>query len=278
LAQASVNTTTNEGTAYFSTLDGYISDLTALNESQTNCGPLPDFDFPFGLFSFNVADITPGSTATIVIILPINAPTNTQYWKCLNGQWVDCTSLLGSNDGDSVLTLTITDGGLGDGDGQANGQISDPGGPVMIIPGAAHPVASPQLPRLLNPPQMSVQYLSVSPKQANANQPVTISTNVVNAGDRGGNLNVALRINGQVEQTKMVAVGPKASQPVKFTVTKTEPGNYEVDILDQNGSFTILGNTNNAMIPINSGLINFLIITVLLIATAAALILSRRPA
>jgi hypothetical protein len=279
LAQASVSTSTNEGTAYFSTLNGYITDLSALNPEQTSCGSLPDFNFPFGLFSFNVTDITPGSTATVVLILPTNAPPNTQYWKCLNGHWVDCTSLLGSNDGDSVLTLSITDGQPGDGDGQANGQISDPGGPVMMVaPAPTHPSVSPPLPRLLNPPQMSVQYLSVSPKQATANQPVTIATNVVNTGDQGGNLNIALKINGQVEQTRMVSVGPKASQPVKFTVTKSEPGTYDVAILDQNSSFTILGKNNAAGTPVNNGLINFLIITALLIATAAALILSRRPA
>ena len=31
-------------------------------------------------------------------------PVGTQYWKCINGQWVDVTSLLGDNDGDNVLT------------------------------------------------------------------------------------------------------------------------------------------------------------------------------
>lgn len=278
LAQASVGTSTNTGTASFSTLDGYITDLKALNESQTDCGPLPNFDFPFGIFSFNVTDITPGSTATVVIILPSNASTNTEYWKCLNGQWVDCTSLLGSNDGDSVLTLTITDGGLGDGDGQANGQISDPGGPVMLVSATpTHPKVSPSLPRLLNPPQMSVQYLSVSPKQATANQPVTISTNVVNTGDEGGNLNVALKINGQVEQTRMVAVGPQAAQPIKFTVTKAQPGTYSVDIGGQKGSFTIPSAGNNRA-PVSGGLIAFLVMGVLVLASIMVLLFSRRPA
>ncbi len=291
LTQASVDTSTNEGTASFSTLNGYITDLSALNEGQTDCGQNPNLYFPFGLFSFNVTDITPGSTVTVVIILPSNAPTDIQYWKCLNGQWVDCTSLLGSNDGDQILTLSITDGGLGDGDEEVNGQVSDPGGPVAaasvststlsgspLVVEQTHPDVSPSLPRLLNPPQMSVLYLSVSPKQATASQPVTISTNVVNTGDQGGNLNIALKINGQVEQTKMVSVGPQASQPVKFTVNKTQPGTYHVAILDQDSSFTVLGKNNAAGTPVNSGLINFLIIAALLIATVAALILSRRPA
>jgi hypothetical protein len=144
-----------------------------------------------------------------------------------------------------------------------------------------HPDSAPSTPntnRNLDPPQMSVQYLSVNPKQATASQPVTISTNVVNTGDQGGNLNITLKINGQVEQTRMIAVGPKASQPVKFTVTKNEPGTYTVDILDQNSSFIVLDKSNAARTPVNNGLINFLIIAALLIATVAALILSRRPA
>ena len=37
----------------------------------------------------------------------------------MNGSWVDVTSLLGHNDGDNVLTLTLRDGGPGDADGVA---------------------------------------------------------------------------------------------------------------------------------------------------------------
>ena len=86
LAQASVTPSTGQDTVYFSTLNGYITDLTALGESEIDCGRNSNFNFPYGLFSFNVTDITPGSTATIVIILPGNVPTGTEYWKCLNGQ------------------------------------------------------------------------------------------------------------------------------------------------------------------------------------------------
>ena len=278
LAQASVDISTKTGTAYFSTLDGYITNLNALNPAQTNCGLPPDFYFPFGLFSFNVNGITPGSAVTIVIILPSNVPTDMQYWKCLNGEWVDCTSLLGSIDGDQVITLTITDGQLGDGDGQPNGQISDPGGLVMIVPGTAHPAVSPQLPRLLNAAQISVQFVSVNPQQAVANQPVTISTNVVNTGDQGGNLNVTLKINGQVEETRMVSVGPQASQPIKFTVSKAQPGTYAIDIGGQTGSFTIPASHGHKGAPANTGMIIFLVMAVMVLATVMALVFSRRSA
>jgi len=55
-----------------------------------------------------------------------------------------------------------------------------------------------------------------------ANQPVTITTNVVNEGDITGITKVALKINGQVDQTKLVTVSPGVSGPVTFTVTRAE--------------------------------------------------------
>jgi len=272
----SVNTATGTGTATFSTSAGGIADITAL--ANTACGTAPG-SFPHGFFSFNIVSITPGSTVTLTITLPSAMPAGTQYWKCINGQWVDCTSLLGDNDGDNVLTLTLTDGGPGDGDGVANGIIVDPGGPAVVVgtPTSSSPRVAPAPPpkRPLNPPQLSVEYLSVNPQQTYANQPVTITTNVVNIGDEGGNYNVVLEINGLVEQTRMVGVGPQGTQPVKFTVSRSQPGTYAVDIAGQKGSFTVRGDSSSA--TINSGsLIAILVVGVLVILISMLLILRFR--
>jgi hypothetical protein len=221
---------------------------------------------------------------TITITLPSDMPTSTQYWKCINGQWVNATSILGDNDGDNILTLTITDGSQFDADGQVNGAIKDPSGPAVVVVVEAPTVTqvpavhqvSPTLTNPFKPAQMSVQYLSINPQQASANQPVTISTNVVNTGGEAGNLNVALKINGQVEQTKMVSVGPHGAQPVKFTVTRTQPGTYTVDIGGQKGSFTILGAGTTAPAPVSEGLIAILIVVALIIAIIAVLLLTFR--
>jgi hypothetical protein len=138
---------------------------------------------------------------------------------------------------------------------------------------------SPSLPRQLNQAQVSVQYLNVSPQQTYANQPVTITTNVVNTGDQAGNLNVALKINGQVEQTRMVSVGPQATQPIKFTVTKAQPGTYAIDIGGQTSSFTILGTGGTTGKPVNGGMIALIVMVVLILATAVVLMMTfRRPA
>ena len=87
--------------------------------------------FSHGLFSWNVDGLETGQNSTITITLPESLPTNSQYWKIINGSWIDVTSLLGSNDGDDTITITLTDGGIGDADGIANGRIVDPGGPAI---------------------------------------------------------------------------------------------------------------------------------------------------
>ncbi len=281
LAQAAVGSATGKGTVSFSTINGYISNLTAFDESGVSCPPRSDLEFPFGLFSFNVTDITPGSTATIVLILPSDAPTSTEYWKCIGNRWVDCTSLLGSNDGDRVLTLTITDGGLGDRDGSRNGSISDPGGPVKVVKVQTlfppqRPRASATIPHQVNQAAMSVQYLSVNPQQIAASQPVTILTNVANTGDQAGNYPISLKINGQVEETRMVSVGPRTAQPVKFTVTKAEPGTYTVDIAGQKSSFTVTDGKSTSSTSSNGAVIALLILGAMVIITVVALLVARR--
>jgi hypothetical protein len=124
---------------------------------------------------------------------------------------------------------------------------------------------------------MSVQFVSVNPQQAVANQPVTISTNVVNTGDQGGNMSVALKINGQVAETRMVSVGPQASQPIKFTVAKSQPGTYSIDIGGQTGSFTINGAGSTTNRPVSGTVIAIIVICGLVLTTFVVLIAFRRP-
>ena len=146
-------------------------------------------------------------------------------------------------------------------------------GPVVLK--LAPRNVSPTLPQL-KPAQMSLQYLSVNPQQTSASQPVTISTNVVNTGDETGNLNVALKINGQVEQARMVSVGPRVAQPVKFTVTRAQPGTYTVDVGGQKSSFTILGAGGTTNTHSSGGLIVLVVMTVLILAAAVVLMMSFR--
>jgi hypothetical protein len=151
--------------------------------------------------------------------------------------------------------------------------------PLVITPTIAPPAKQRVSPR--TPASMSVQSLSINPKQAYANQSITITTNVVNTGGEAGSLNVALKINGQVEQTKIVSVGPQGTQPVKFTVTKAQPGTYTVDIGGQKGSFTILGvGGSTAGTSSSDRMIGILIIigALVLVTVLVVWLLIRRPA
>jgi hypothetical protein len=132
VSEISEESATGEGSVMFSTDRGgfVIGDFEAVSEDDLpEEGKPTDVAFPFGFFSWTITDLTPGDTVTITITFPSDIPEDTQYWKVIGGVWTDVSSLLGDNDGDNVLTLTITDGGLGDADGMVNGEISDPGGP-----------------------------------------------------------------------------------------------------------------------------------------------------
>src|SRR5262249_18585610 len=75
-----------------------------------------------------------GATVEVSITFPSPVPQPPQYWKVdSSGVWTDvCAPPLLACNVDSgspnVLHLTITDGGVADLDGTANGTILDPGG------------------------------------------------------------------------------------------------------------------------------------------------------
>jgi len=119
------------GTVIFSVPNGTFTNMTAIsvnNASSMGSGFPTGVSFPYGFFSWILSGISPGDTVTVTIEFPGNMPVGSQFWKLVSNVWTDVTSILGDDDGDSILTLTITDGGFGDADGTVNGQITDPGG------------------------------------------------------------------------------------------------------------------------------------------------------
>ena len=141
-----VETATGTGTATFVTDVGIMQDLTAVDEATLPTAGKPSLEFTHGFFSFKVTGLTPGQAVTITITLPSNMPVGTQYWICQEGSWYQIP--IGDDDGDNVITITKTDGGLGDADGIQNGVIEDPGGPGKPPPlppvgGKAIPIDNP---------------------------------------------------------------------------------------------------------------------------------------
>jgi len=119
----SVDTATGTGTAYFATSEGAIEGLEALPVPPD---PPDGHTFPHGMFSFKVTDLDyDGQTVTITIDLPTPVPAGTKWWKYHDGQWHDYSIPI-TIDGNTI-TITLTDGGVGDVDDIAR-QVTDPGG------------------------------------------------------------------------------------------------------------------------------------------------------
>ena len=129
---------------YFDSDPSTLDNLTPVSESELPEEGKPDLEFPYGFFSFTITLPEGHTTAIVTITFPSPLPVGTQYWKYHEPEgWIDVTSLLGDDDGDRVLTLTLTDGGLGDDDGVQNGVIVDqgaPGIPATPVGGEAYPV------------------------------------------------------------------------------------------------------------------------------------------
>lgn len=124
----SVSSPTGTGTISFSTASGSVSSITPVSESTLPTVGKPSTTFPHGLTSWTVTGLNASQTITVTLTYPVNIPINTKYWKVIGSTWTDATSILGDNDGDNVLTLTIQDGGPFD-TNPTPGAISDPGGP-----------------------------------------------------------------------------------------------------------------------------------------------------
>lgn len=84
----------------------------------------PEKDFIYGMVSADISGIWNGETVKLTLQYPCNVPINSEYFSV--GSWQPTP--VSSNDGDNEITITITDGDVGDQDGEADGIISHLGG------------------------------------------------------------------------------------------------------------------------------------------------------
>ena len=232
--------TTPLGTITVSSSAGTLDTLTDTPVSSLPPGLPPTSDMPYGAIGFTVSSIPPGATVTMTFTLPTVPPANLQFWKFINGAWVDCSSLLsGVADGNNTVFVTITDGGLGDSDGLANGVIVDPG--VFVIPNIARllslmtaashgssvpAVTTPQAPVSL--PNIQIQSASLSANTVSPGSPVTVTADIANKSTVNGSKKVIVYVNGQVESTQGLTVNSGSTSKLTFNVSRSEPGDYSV--------------------------------------------------
>jgi len=88
-------------------------------------------NMPFGLISFKIAVSNEGDTAKVdfFFLEPLNEDVGWAKYDLNNGWW-DYSEYISLSEDGKIITLEITDGGLGDADGTANRIYVDPSGPV----------------------------------------------------------------------------------------------------------------------------------------------------
>jgi len=130
-----VQSDTGTGSVIFVTDQGAIGNLDALALSDLPAdaqATKPKFNFVHGFFDCSITGLENGASVTLSITFPSSIPDKWVWWNYIEGQgWSSLP--IGSNDGDEVITITKTDGGVGDADGVANGVITDPGGIAEAI-------------------------------------------------------------------------------------------------------------------------------------------------
>ena len=234
LAQPQSNTTsatvnTSLGTVNFTTSAGSISGLTNIPPSNMPCSS-SGFIFPYGMFSYNITNLAPGSTVMINVVAPNPVPMGAKVFKCQNGNLVDFSANSIQID-PNTFHLTITDGGPGDADGVANGTIVDPCGPAFTDTSNHHrgSTLEPMAPQGPAPmANIAVQSASLSTAKVAPGAPVTVTANLANKGTANGSTQVKLYVNGQEEAHQGVTLSSGGNTPIKFTVSRDEPGSYSV--------------------------------------------------
>jgi hypothetical protein len=123
---------TLDGVGYVTvaTVDGVeLADVEVIDPSS---GPAPPagVTLPEGLVGFRITGLEGGATVTVTITFHTGSTASSYFKLRGDGTWLDFTSnaVFSGN----TVTLTLTDGGAGDDDGDDNGVIVDPGGPANV--------------------------------------------------------------------------------------------------------------------------------------------------
>lgn len=251
---------TGQGSFGLNTDAGTISNVTWQTPADMHSSVPSGMVFPYGIFGFNISRLTPGQTVRVTLNFPNPLPLSTKYLKFVNGSVVDVSSLV-TRVNEYTLILALTDGGLGDADGVANGTIIDPGGPAFPL-NTAPQSSSATMPQIPQKPvslsNITVKSASLSATKVTPGTPVTVTASVANTGMGNGASVVKVYVNGTEEAQQGVSVNSGSTSQVSFDISRNEPGTYTVYVGGTNaGSFTVDQFTPDTMLYISGALIFF---------------------
>ena len=118
-----------------------LEDVTSMDPADAVTPPPAGTTLPAGLTSFTVSGVTPGDDATVSVFNNTGEEVNgyakynpgTGAWTMLPADRMEIF------DYGWRIDITLTDGGVGDSDGTADGKIVDPGGPAAVSTGDTTP-------------------------------------------------------------------------------------------------------------------------------------------
>ncbi|MEE8373366.1 MAG: CARDB domain-containing protein, partial [Dehalococcoidia bacterium] len=90
------------------------------------------------------------------------------------------------------------------------------------------------------PEAFRVSNLNISPAEVGVEEPVTVSVEGANRGQEESSFKTKLKINGVVEQLRVVTLAAGANTTISFTVLKDIAGTYVAEIAGQRGEFVVV--------------------------------------
>jgi len=93
---------------------------------------------------------------------------------------------------------------------------------------------------VLESAEFVVGNIDITPNPVKVGEETTASINIENVGAGTGAFTTSLMIDGAVEQTKEATLEGGASTSVSFPITKESPGNYSIEIADQQASLSVV--------------------------------------
>lgn len=102
------------------------------------------------------------------------------------------------------------------------------------------PVQSPPESSPPTPAEFILSELAINPTEVEIGKSVTVSIVVQNTGEHEGTYTLALKINGEIEQSKEITLSGGEGTQVSFIVVRDTPGTYTVAADDLSGQFAVL--------------------------------------